>query len=166
DGTISTVAGTGQGRFAGDGGPAASAAFNEPYALAVDCVDSLYIVDHANHRIRKIASAKLAGLPEGGTVVSWTNARSRLRMGVRLESLKDGAEIRQYPATPREHQKWRLLPAGQDEDGVLYRIENLRSGKVLSAAPGHACAGAELTQRAYEGGRARHQQWRLVPAGP
>ncbi|MFF4739453.1 RICIN domain-containing protein [Streptomyces sp. NPDC001262] len=165
DGKISTVAGTGAATFGGDGGPATAAQLNTPFGLAVDCVDTLYIADHVNHRVRKIASAKMAGRPESGTVVSWANVRSRLRMGVLRESTKDGAEIHQLLAVSRDHQRWRLVAAGQDNGDVLYRIENVRSGKVLEVVGAQEAAGAVVAQRAYEGADARHQQWRLIPVG-
>lgn len=165
DGTISTAAGTGTAGFGGDDGPAASAQLYNPFGLAVDCVDTLYIADHLNNRIRKIASAKLAGLPDSGTVVSWANVRSRLRMGVLRESTTDGAEIHQSLASRRDHQRWRLVAAGQHNGDVLYRFENVRSGKVLEVVGGHVCDGAPVAQRAYEGGDAGHQQWRLIPVG-
>ncbi|MFF4948468.1 RICIN domain-containing protein [Streptomyces chattanoogensis] len=165
DGKISTVAGTGTAGIGGDDGPAASAQLNNPLGLAVDCVDTLYIADHLNNRVRKIASARMAGLPESGTVVSWANVRSRLRMGVLRESTKDGAEIHQSLAAPRDHQRWRLVAAGQDNGDVLYRIENVRSGKVLEVVGAGEAPGAVVAQRAYEGGGAHHQQWRLIPVG-
>ncbi|MFE2970402.1 RICIN domain-containing protein [Streptomyces sp. NPDC059340] len=165
DGKITTVAGTGTAGFGGDEGPAASAQLNHPFGLAVDCVDTLYIADHVNNRVRKVASAKLAGLPESGTVVFWANVQSRLRMGVLRESTKDGAEIHQLLATSRDHQRWRLVAAGQDNGDVLYRIENVRSGKVLEVVGAQETPGAVVAQRAYEGGEARHQQWRLIPVG-
>ena len=165
DGKISTVAGTGTAGSDGDGGPAASAQLNNAIGLAVDCVDTLYIGDLFNHRIRKIPSAKMAGLPDSGTVVSWANVRSRLRMGVLRESTKDGAEIHQALAAPRDHQRWRLVVAGQDNGDVLYTIENVRSGRVLEVVGAQERAGAVVAQRAYEGGEARHQQWRLIPVG-
>ena len=166
DGKISTAAGTGTAGFGGDDGPAASAQLNHPYGLAVDCVDALYIADHVNNRVRKIASAKMAGLPDSGTVVSWANVRSRLRMAVQRESVKDGAEIHQSLAAPRAHQRWRLVVAGQDDGDVLYTIENVRSGKVLEVVGAQEVAGAVVAQRSYEGVDARHQQWRLIPVGP
>lgn len=165
DGTISTFAGTGTAGFGGDDGPAASAKLNSPFGLAVDCVDTLYIADHLNNRVRKIASEKMAGLPESGTVVSWANVRSRLRMGVLRESTQDGAEIHQSLSSPRAHQRWRLIASGQDEGEVLYRIENLRSGKVMEVVGGGTVDGAVVAQRAYEGSDAEHQQWRLIPVG-
>ncbi|MFI9311381.1 NHL domain-containing protein [Streptomyces triculaminicus] len=166
DGKISTVAGTGTAGFGGDDGPAASAQLQNPFGLAVDCVDALYIADHLNNRVRKIASVKLAGLPDSGTVVSWANVRSRLRMAVVRESTKDGAEVHQLLAVSRDHQRWRLVAAGQDNGDVLYRIENVRSGKVLEVVGAQEAAGAVVGQRAYEGGDAHHQQWRLIPVGP
>ncbi|EFG04089.1 Receptor protein kinase (plasmid) [Streptomyces clavuligerus] len=165
DGKIGTVAGTGTGGFGGDGGPPASAQVNNSLGVAVDCVDTLYIADYGNHRVRKVASARMAGLPESGSVVSWANVRSRLRMGVQRESLQDGAEIHQTLAAARDHQRWRLLVAGQDGGEVLYTIENLRSGKVLEVVAAQVRNGAVAAQRAYEGGDAHHQQWRLIPVG-
>ncbi|GAA1879896.1 RICIN domain-containing protein [Streptantibioticus ferralitis] len=165
DRKISTVAGTGAEGFGGDDGPAASAQLNYPLGLAVDCVDALYIADYVNNRIRKVASAEMAGLPESGTVVSWANVRSRLRMGVLRESTKDGAEIHQLLAASRDHQRWRLVVSGQDNGDVLYTIENVRSGKVLEVVGAQEAAGAVVAQCAYEGGDARHQQWRLIPVG-
>ncbi len=53
-GIIMTVAGTGQARFSGDGGPADQAALNEPAALAVDDRGRLYIADQSNHRVRVV----------------------------------------------------------------------------------------------------------------
>ncbi|WP_455432279.1 RICIN domain-containing protein [Streptomyces pratensis] len=166
DGKITTVAGTGSGGFGGDGGPAVSAQLNNPVGLAVDCVDTLYIADHVNNRVRRIPSALMGGLPDSGTAVSWVNVRSRLRAGVLRESTKDGAAIHQSLATSRPHQQWRLVVTGQDEGDVLYRIENVRSGKVLEVVGGGTADGAAVAQRAYEGSEAVHQQWRLVPAGP
>jgi DNA-binding beta-propeller fold protein YncE len=53
-GVISTVAGTGKKGYTGDGGKATDATFNEPYAVAVDKSDNLYIVDRLNAVIRKV----------------------------------------------------------------------------------------------------------------
>lgn len=53
-GVISTIAGTGQRRCSGDGGPATKAALNEPVALAVDDRGNLYIADQNNNRVRRV----------------------------------------------------------------------------------------------------------------
>ncbi|MFF1560817.1 RICIN domain-containing protein [Streptomyces sp. NPDC058279] len=166
DGTITTVTGTGTAGFNGDDGPATSAQLNNPVGLAVDHAGALHIADHVNHRIRKVAAVRVAGLPESGAVVCWTNVRSRLRMGVFQESPKDGAEVHLSLVSPRNHQRWRLVEVGQDGADVLYRMENVRSGKVLEVADAQEAAGAVVVQRAYEGGDAYHQHWRLIPVGP
>jgi streptogramin lyase len=54
DGTITTIAGTGQVGFTGDGGPALEATFNKPHELRFDTFGDLYIVDMVNHAVRKI----------------------------------------------------------------------------------------------------------------
>jgi sugar lactone lactonase YvrE len=53
-GTISTVAGTGQGVFTGDGGPAAAAQLNELFHVAVDNAGHLFITDLGNRRVRMV----------------------------------------------------------------------------------------------------------------
>jgi sugar lactone lactonase YvrE len=56
-GTITTLAGTGDRGFSGDGGPAKDAQLWGPNDLAVDAEDNLYVTDSNNHRIRKIEPA-------------------------------------------------------------------------------------------------------------
>lgn len=53
-GVISTIAGIGQRRFSGDGGPATAAALNEPAAVVCDDDGHVYIADQSNHRIRRV----------------------------------------------------------------------------------------------------------------
>lgn len=53
-GRISTIAGVGQPRFSGDGGPAVEAGLNEPSALAITASSILYVADQNNNRVRAI----------------------------------------------------------------------------------------------------------------
>ena len=53
-GNVTTIAGTGESDFTGDGGPAAKATFRDPRTLAMDKEGNLYVGDTANNRIRKI----------------------------------------------------------------------------------------------------------------
>ena len=53
-GVITTIAGTGEAGYSGDGGPAAEATMREPYSLAVNSDGSVYIVDRLNAVIRKV----------------------------------------------------------------------------------------------------------------
>jgi len=57
DGIITTVAGTGQSGYAGDGGPAAAAQLSQPTDVAFGADGSLYIADfNNNQRIRKVGT--------------------------------------------------------------------------------------------------------------
>jgi DNA-binding beta-propeller fold protein YncE len=51
---ISTLAGTGQAGFSGDGGPAEKAQLRQPHSIAFGPDGSLLICDIGNHRIRRV----------------------------------------------------------------------------------------------------------------
>src|SRR5258708_3110996 len=53
NGTISTLAGNGSGKYSGDGGPAPVAGLAEPNGLALKD-DRLFITDVADHRVRVV----------------------------------------------------------------------------------------------------------------
>ena len=69
-GTITTIAGTGEYGFGGDGGPATQALLSSPTGVATDGAGNLYIADHDNHRIRRVDSTgtitTIAGTREWG----------------------------------------------------------------------------------------------------
>ncbi|HJT27541.1 MAG TPA: SMP-30/gluconolactonase/LRE family protein [Pyrinomonadaceae bacterium] len=54
DGNISTIAGTGERGYAGDGGPARAAKFDSPQAMAIDKDGRIYVDDEHNNAIRII----------------------------------------------------------------------------------------------------------------
>ena len=54
DGTITTVAGTGEEGFSGDGGLATRAMLNYPADVALDAQGNLYIADQRNNRVRRV----------------------------------------------------------------------------------------------------------------
>lgn len=55
DGTIRTIAGTGERATTGDGGPASDASLSSPTAVFVDGAGSIYFSEWTGHRIRKIS---------------------------------------------------------------------------------------------------------------
>ncbi|HEY7337527.1 MAG TPA: hypothetical protein VH639_21720 [Bryobacteraceae bacterium] len=69
-GIISTFAGTGQGGFSGDGGPATSAKLNSPRGLAVDSAGNLYIADYFNSRIRVVTNGTIRTIAGSG-IFAW-----------------------------------------------------------------------------------------------
>ncbi len=56
DGSINTVAGTGQPGAGGEGGAASSAMLNAPAGVAIDAAGNLFIADTGNHRVVAIAA--------------------------------------------------------------------------------------------------------------
>jgi sugar lactone lactonase YvrE len=55
-GVATTIAGTGQLGFAGDGGPATQAQLDDPDGLAVDGQGDVYIADSENQRVREVTA--------------------------------------------------------------------------------------------------------------
>ncbi len=62
-GIITTIAGTGEPGYGGDGGPAAEAQLASPVALAVDGAGNLYVADLGNYRIRVLTQAPPLSAP-------------------------------------------------------------------------------------------------------
>ena len=73
NGTISTVAGTGNCCYAGDGGAAASAQLNAPTGLLLDAAGRLYVADSGNNAVRLIQPAVTGASP---TIAAVANAAS------------------------------------------------------------------------------------------
>jgi sugar lactone lactonase YvrE len=82
-GTISTIAGTGEEGFTGDGGPATDAKLKQPHSIALDSQDNVYICDIGNHRIRRVDAVT-------GTISTFAGTGSR-------EPTPDGAPISGTP---------------------------------------------------------------------
>jgi sugar lactone lactonase YvrE len=65
-GLITTIVGTGEQGFGGDGGAAASAILDSPSGLAVDGSGNLYIADSHNNRIREVVNGVIATIAGTG----------------------------------------------------------------------------------------------------
>ena len=72
-GTITTIAGTGEPGYSGDGGLAREAQLASPIALALDGAGNLYVADLGNYRIRVLTQASPLAPPTEltATVVSY-----------------------------------------------------------------------------------------------
>ena len=70
EGVISTLAGTGEEGYSGDGGPAARAGISSPCQIASDPLGNVYFAESGKYRIRKIDTASMistfAGTGETG----------------------------------------------------------------------------------------------------
>jgi streptogramin lyase len=117
---ISTVAGTGQQGFAGDGRPATEANFSQPHSIALDRHGALYVADIGNHRIRRIDPKSgiiesIAGnsrrtAPRNGQV-----ARGNPMIGPRALFI-DGDTL--WIALREGHSIWRM----ELTDGILHHV--------------------------------------------
>src|SRR4051794_12851179 len=89
-GTITSMAGNGERGYAGDGGPATSAAMNMPHELCFDGDGNIYVVERDSHAVRRIdrqsgTISTVAGTGEagfsgdGGPAVSKDSTGAQLR---------------------------------------------------------------------------------------
>ena len=110
-GRISTVAGTGQQGFSGDGGPAVKARMKSPHSIQFGPEGHLYICDIGNHCIRRV-DMKTGGI----NTFAGTGER---------KPTPDGAKITGTPLNgPRAidfagHQMWLALREGN----AVYRLD-------------------------------------------
>lgn len=110
-GHISTVAGTGQGGFSGDGGPAIKARMKSPHSIQFGPEGRLYICDIGNHRIRRVDMNM-------GIITTFAGTGER-------KLTPDGAKIAGTPLNgPRAidfegHQMWLALREGN----AVYRLD-------------------------------------------
>ena len=66
-GIITTIAGTGERGYAGDGGTAVAALLSEPFMCAFDAAGNLYVADAMNHCVRRVERGSGVIVTIGGT---------------------------------------------------------------------------------------------------
>lgn len=119
-GMISTVAGTGEPGFAGDGGPAMRAQFRQPHSIALDGRGGLYVADIGNHRIRRIDLEKatietIAGSSERRLPEEGQTARGHPILGPRALFIRESV---MWIALREGHSVWRMNLS----EGKLFRV--------------------------------------------
>jgi RHS repeat-associated protein len=77
-GLVTTLAGTGEAGNGGDGGPAESATFRGPVAVAVDADGTVYVSDLGNARIRRIKNGRVHAYAGGGDRFSLEGSAARI----------------------------------------------------------------------------------------
>lgn len=137
-GNITTLAGTGEAGFSGDGGTASAARLNHPYGLAADAAGNLYIADYGNQRVR-LVTREGAILTVAGT-------------GVRASGVDGGRASATALLGPRN--------VAVDQAGNLF-VSEFDGHRVRRIAPGGAIttvAGTGVAGFSGDGGPGAHAQ--------
>lgn len=141
DGTITTVAGTGEEGYSGDGGPATKAKLREPYEVRFDEAGHMFFVEMKNHLVRRvdartgvISTVAGAGKPgfsgDGGPAVKATMSRPH--------SIQFGADGRLYVCDIGNH-RIRVVDL---KSGVISTFSG--TGKRKTSPDGSPIVGASL----------------------
>ncbi len=111
-GLISTLAGTGESGFSGDGGPAIEARLSRPHSIQLDPSGDLFICDIGNHRVRRVGR-------EDGRILTFagTGEQGKTPDGAALEGTPlNGPRALDFDA---EGNLWLALREGN----AVYRID-------------------------------------------
>jgi sugar lactone lactonase YvrE len=150
-GIVTTVAGTGEAGFSGDGGPAAKAQFRQPHSIAFDPQGRLLVCDIGNHRIRRIdlktglvntyggtgeRKPTPDGAPLNGTPFNGPRAIDFDKAGNLYLVLREGnAVYRIDPKTERVHHIAGTGEKGYTGDGADGRQARLSGPKGIAWSP-------------------------------
>jgi sugar lactone lactonase YvrE len=142
-GILTLAAGNGTAASGGDGGPAAQASINHPFAVAVDGAGNLFISEFNSHRIRRVdAQTGIITTVAGNGTMSWSgdggpaaSASLSLPMGIALDSaqnlyIADGGNFR--------------IRRVDAQTGIITTVAG--NGVSGSTADGVSAAGASLAQ--------------------
>ena len=110
-GLISTVVGTGEAGFSGDGGPATAAQLRQPHSIQFGPDGNLYIADVGNHRVRLVDRetkqiSTLAGTGEKGPTPDGEAFQKVPLFGPRSLDFDQAGDL--WLLLKRAHQLWRL----------------------------------------------------------
>lgn len=122
DGIITTFAGTGQAGYGPDGGPADATRLNEPIDVAVDGAGNVYIADHLNHRVRKVAPDRIITTVAGNGEAGYSGDRGPA-VGARLQNPRGIALDREgnlYFSEFRNHRVRKVT-----SDGIITTVAGL-----------------------------------------
>ena len=153
-GKISTVAGTGEEGYAGDGGPAVKARLRRPQSIAFDPEGRLLICDIGNHRVRRVdlGTGRIEtylgtggkgltedGAPIGGTPVNGPRAIDLDPEGNLYLALREGNTV--YKIDSQEGKFHHIAGTGEkgySGDGGPAKQARLSGPKGIAYAPDHS----------------------------
>lgn len=148
---ITTVAGTGQPGFSGDGAAANKAQLNQPHSIQFDRAGNLFICDILNHRIRKVdmktgvittfagtgeKKATSDGAPIAGTPLNGPRALDFDRQGNLWLALREGNAVYRFDLKANTiHHVAGTGKQGFTGNGGPAKLATLSGPKGLSIAP-------------------------------
>ncbi len=121
-GTITTIAGTGEPGYGGDGGPSVEAQLASPFALTVESSGKIYVADLGNYRIRVLTQSMDSG---GGRAPLLEEIGGLLPL---RSAVRTGKAASQYPQTT--HNLVIVVPEG----GTVGTLSN-----TFSCGAGETC---------------------------
>jgi uncharacterized protein (TIGR03437 family) len=152
DDMVTTVAGTGNQGFGGDGGPPLQAMFSSPFAITVDNAGNLYIGDGNNNRIRKISGIAVGIYPwiTSAGVTNGASFQTGIVPGgiVTIFGFNLGARLGQIMAATGSTWLTDLSGISVTMDGTpvpVYRALNMNGKEQLSIQAPFALAGKTST---------------------
>lgn len=150
-GNISTVAGTGEVGFSGDGGPATKATFDKPHSIAFGSDGALYVADIGNHRIRRVdlEAGKIStfagtgeklptpdGSPVAGTPLNGPRTMTFAKNGDMFLALREGNAVYRLDW---KSQTWKHIAGtgekGYEGDGGPAKQAKLAGPKGIEVGP-------------------------------
>jgi hypothetical protein len=140
DGTIATIAGTGNASFSGDGGAATAAELNKPLGVAIEATGDALVADTFNHRVRRLDRAGGGGPPPPPPPVPGTQGGggSLPAPGVPQVTAVDVKPVKKFGRAKGSGYAMATATVSGNTRAVSWTIAN--GGRVASfvAAPGHS----------------------------
>jgi len=139
DGIITTIAGTGEGGYSGDGGPATSAQLTDPGGIAFDARGNLYMADYTS--VRKIDPSgtitTVAGTGRSGHFSGDGGPATEARLSASDVALDASGNL--YIADGDNHRVRKV-----DKDGIIHTVAG--SGKEGNSGDGGSATRAALNE--------------------
>ena len=132
DGIITTVSGTGNPGFGGDGGQANAADLYYPTGVTLDVAENLYIADWTNNRIRKVNINGINAVSEG-----LCNGAVTARQPMGINRLTNGNNVSVYPNPTSGFFTIEQSLLGNQMKGTIVQIYDVNSKLVSSQSMGN-----------------------------